>query len=74
MNNPPGALTFARYLAAKDKGLLEFKRAGLEVVEGDVWAEKPELRLFAGAMLRAAIEETIKDYREARRGADHLCV
>ena len=38
-----------------------------EPVEGDVWAETPELRLFAGAMLRPAIEETIQAF-EKREG------
>ena len=35
---PTAALRFARYLAARDKGLEEFKRAGFQPVEGDVWA------------------------------------
>lgn len=66
--NPTAALHFARYLAARDKGLLEFKKVGYEVEEGDAWTETPEIKLFAGAMLRPAIEKTIVEF-EAREGA-----
>jgi molybdenum ABC transporter molybdate-binding protein len=64
---PTAALRFARYLAARDQGLVEFKRDGFEVVDGDTWSESPELRLLSGAMLRPAIEETIKAF-EKREG------
>ncbi len=64
---PTAALHFARYLAARDRGLLEFAKYGFSVVDGDRWAETPELRLLAGAMLRPAIEETITDF-ERREG------
>jgi molybdenum ABC transporter molybdate-binding protein len=61
---PTAALHFARYLAARDRGLVEFARAGFAVVDGDRWAETPELHLLAGAMLRPAIEETITAFEE----------
>lgn len=61
---PTAALRFARYLAARDRGLLEFERGGFEVVDGDAWAETPEIHLSAGAMLRPAIEETITAFSE----------
>ncbi len=61
---PTAALHFARYLAAADRGLLDFKRAGYDVVEGDAWAETPEIRLMAGAMLRPAIEQTINSFKK----------
>jgi molybdenum ABC transporter molybdate-binding protein len=61
---PTATLRFARFLASRDRGLPHFKDAGLEPVEGDTWAEKPELRLLAGAMLRPAIEETITAFEE----------
>ena len=64
---PPAALRFARYLAARDKGLPQFQAAGYEPVDGDPWAEAPELRLFAGAMLRPAIDDTIDEF-EKREG------
>jgi molybdenum ABC transporter molybdate-binding protein len=66
--NPPAALHFARYLAANDRGLLKFKAAGFETVEGDAWAESPEIRMLNGAMLRPAIEQTITEF-EQREGA-----
>lgn len=65
--DPAAALRFARYLGARDKGLKEFERHGFTPVEGDAWAESPELRLMAGAMLRPALEATIADF-ELREG------
>jgi molybdate transport system substrate-binding protein len=61
---PTAALRFARYLAARDKGLPLFERDGYEPVEGDPWAETPELRVFAGAMLRPAIDDTIDEFTQ----------
>lgn len=61
---PATALRFARYLAARDRGQPLFARFGFGTVEGDAWAETPELRLLAGAMLRPAIEETITAFEE----------
>lgn len=61
---PTAALRFARYLAARDKGLATFQKHGFGVVEGDAWAVEPQLRLFAGAMLRAAVDETITAFEE----------
>ena len=66
---PTAALHFARYLAARDKGLPAFAASGFAVVEGDKWAETPQLRLLAGAMLRPAIEETVKEF-QAREGVE----
>src|SRR5262249_7391703 len=65
--HPTGALRFARYLAAPDKGLKHFRRFGFTPVDGDPWAAVPELKLFAGAMLRPAVEETITRF-EKREG------
>jgi molybdenum ABC transporter molybdate-binding protein len=64
---PTAALRFARYLAARDKGLTEFEKTGFQPAEGDVWAEHPKLRVFAGAMLKPAIEQTIMAF-EQREG------
>lgn len=61
---PTAALKFGRYLASKDKGLEIFARHKFQVVEGDPWAEEPEVRLFAGAMLRAAVDDTITRFEE----------
>lgn len=61
---PTAALHFARFLGARDRGLLEFARAGYEVLEGDVWADQPEVVLFSGGVNRPAIEETLRRFEE----------
>src|SRR5207249_958904 len=64
-DKPASALRFARYLAARDEGLRIFKEQGYEPVDGDLWADgKPKLTLYAGAMLRPAIEETLDAFAE----------
>ena len=64
---PQAALHFARYVAAKDRGLKHYAEHGFRVSGGDQWAEAPELTVFAGSMLRPAIEETITAF-EQREG------
>ena len=64
---PAAALRFARYLGARDKGLKQFARFHYEPVDGDEWAESPEIVLFSGAMLRSGIEKTLKEF-EQREG------
>jgi molybdate transport system substrate-binding protein len=67
---PAEAQQFVRFIAASDKGLLHFRDHGFTRVEsGDPFVLKPKLVLYAGAMLRPAIEETIKDF-EAREGVE----
>ncbi len=58
------ALHFARYLAAEDRGLKRYREFGFRTEKGDDWADRPEIKLFAGSMLRPAIEETIKLFEE----------
>jgi molybdenum ABC transporter molybdate-binding protein len=65
---PTRALEFARYLAARDKGLACFRQHGFADVEsGDAFGREPEIVLYAGAMLRPAIEPTITEF-EKREG------
>lgn len=65
---PARALRFARYVAAKDRGLEHFRKLGYRVAaDADAWAAAPELLVFAGAMLRPAIEETLAEF-EKREG------
>ena len=64
---PSAALRFARFLAATDRGQLEFRKSGYEPIDGDAWEEKPEILLYGGAMLRPAIERTIEAF-ERREG------
>jgi len=66
--NPTAALHFARYLAAKDKGLPVFKKYHFQVSpKSDVWADTPEVVIFSGSMLRPAIEKRIHAF-EKREG------
>jgi ABC-type molybdate transport system substrate-binding protein len=64
---PAAAMRFARFVAAKDAGLSTLEKNGFKVVRGDPWSEKPELTLYAGSMLRPAIDQTITDF-EQREG------
>lgn len=62
---PTQALRFARYVAAKDRGLVELAKRGYTVPEtADAFTPQPEIRLFGGTMLRPAIEDTIREFQE----------
>ena len=65
--NPTESLKFARYLAASDRGLKEFRKFGFTPVEGDKWSETPELTFFCGSVNRRAVEQAIKNF-QAREG------
>lgn len=62
--NGTAALRFARYVAARDKGLKAFADAHFEVVEGDIWEEVPEMTFFAGSVNRRALGPIIKAFEE----------
>lgn len=62
--HPAAALRFARYLAARDKGLRHFEAMGYTPADGDAWAETPNIVLYSGAMLRPGIEKTLKEFEE----------
>lgn len=61
------ALHFARYLSAIDRGLQRYSEYGFRVEGGDQWSDVPQFSLFAGSMLRPAIEDTIAAF-EKREG------
>ena len=61
---PTAALRFCRYVTAREKGNLIFREEGYEVMDGDSWAEEPEILFFSGAMLRPALEESIKKFED----------
>ncbi|GIT31851.1 MAG: hypothetical protein Ct9H300mP1_38970 [Planctomycetaceae bacterium] len=65
--NPTESLRFARYLAASDRGLKEFRKFGFTPVDGDKWSETPELTFFCGSVNRRAVEQAIKSF-QAREG------
>ncbi len=60
---PMAALRLARYVSARDRGLTSFAKLGYPVVDGDAWAETPELLYFSGAVNRLGIEETLKEFQ-----------
>jgi len=64
---PAIALHFARFVAAKDRGLKHYAEHGFRVTTGDEWSDVPELSLFAGSMLRPVLEDMITAF-EKREG------
>lgn len=64
---PAAALHFARYISAADRGLKHYQEHGFGTIQGDQWADRPELSIYAGSMLRPAIEDTIVEF-EKREG------
>lgn len=58
------ALKFARFVTARDRGMPLFEKYGLRPVEGDVWAERPEISFFCGSVNRRAVEKIIDDFQE----------
>ena len=66
---PSEALHFVRYLTASDRGLPVFERMGYHPVQGDDWAEVPELTFYAGAINRRALEPILQEFSE-REGVE----
>lgn len=64
---PSAALHFARYLTARDRGLPAFAKMAVQTVDGDVWADHPQITFFCGAVNRRAIEDTLARF-EQREG------
>ncbi len=64
---PTAALHFARYLSASDRGLPSFEEFGLAPIEGDAWADRPEINFFCGAVSRRAMDPIIAEF-EQREG------
>ncbi len=67
--HPTAALRFARYLTARDKGLPIFATFGARPVEGDVWAERPQMNFYCGAVNRRIVEDVVTRFQE-REGVD----
>jgi molybdenum ABC transporter molybdate-binding protein len=66
---PTEALKFARYLTARDRGLPHFAKFGMLPVEGDVWAERPQITFFCGAVNRRAVDKLVEEFA-AREGVE----
>jgi molybdenum ABC transporter molybdate-binding protein len=67
---PTAALHFARYLAARDRGEPVFAKHYFQpIADADVWEDRPALVLASGAMLKPAIEDTLKRFSR-REGVD----
>jgi molybdenum ABC transporter molybdate-binding protein len=52
---PAAALRFARYVAARDKGLKTLGALGYDTVRGDDWADDPEARLLGAPQTLVSI-------------------
>ncbi len=65
--HPAAALHFARFLAAPQHGARHFKDHHFDVIEGDRWADVPEVNFFSGALNRRAMEPIIEAF-EKREG------
>jgi molybdate transport system substrate-binding protein len=63
------ALTFARYLAAPDKGGVIMSSYGFRPFPGDAWQTKPDLVLYSGGVNRPAIEKLVQQFAD-REGID----
>jgi molybdate transport system substrate-binding protein len=64
---PTAALHFARFLAAPEHGLQRFQEHGFSIVEGDRWADIPEVTFFSGGVNRRAMEPILEAF-QAREG------
>ena len=61
---PTAALHFARFLGAPDKGLARFEEHHFNVVEGDRWADTPEVNFFSGGVNRRAMEPILEAFQD----------
>lgn len=64
---PEKALHFARYVSANNRGLKRYAEFGFQTQNGDSWQSSPELTIYAGSMLRPAIDASITEF-EQREG------
>jgi molybdenum ABC transporter molybdate-binding protein len=66
-SQPDAALRFVHFLRGKDRGARYFKEQGYTDFVEEESAGKKELVVYAGAMLRPAVEQTITEF-EKREG------
>lgn len=59
------ALQFARYLTARDQGLVHFANHHFDVVpDADIWEVSPQIHMSAGAMLKPGLDDLIKSFAQ----------
>lgn len=61
---PTAALHFARFAGASGRGLPRFEENHFSVVEGDRWADTPEVTVFSGGVNRRALEPILEAFQE----------
>lgn len=61
---PTAALHFARFIGAPEKGLARFTEYGFDVVEGDRWADTPEVNFFSGGVNRRVMTPILEAFQE----------
>jgi len=66
-SHPTTALHFARFVAARDRGLPVFQQAGFHIVSGDAWAHRPQLRFYSSPLFRPIFENKLQAF-EHREG------
>ncbi len=59
----PAAYRFARFVAARDRGLKTFQKYGTNPVDGDIWEENPQISFFCGAVNRRTTETIIEEFQ-----------
>ncbi len=64
---PEAALRFVRFVRSRDHGARYFKREGYTDFAEEETAGRAEVVLYAGAMLRPAVEQTVQEF-EKREG------
>ena len=62
--DPGSALHFARYVSAHDRGLKYFKSQQYQVIQGDSWANKPEILFYSGGLNWIAAQEIVKQFSD----------
>ena len=60
---PAAALHFARFLASPEYGLANFEKHHFTPVDGDRWADVPEVTFFGGGLNRQAMEPIIDAFQ-----------
>ena len=66
-DRPAAALHFARFLGAPQRGLAHFEASHFDVVDGDRWADVPEINFFSGSVNRRALLPVLEAF-ERREG------